>query len=375
MKINIKPALIVTIAMSILASCKKDVVPINLTINPVQSLIAPVNNDSITLNPASSQGIVFQWSPASTTDSGLILYEIAFDKEDGNFKTPIYTTTSDNSGVEPKATISQKQLNTIASLAGIKALGTGELKWTVLATKVANSKISAATNTLIVTRPAGFAVPPDSLYLTGSATEGGDDISKAIPFKEISSGVFELYTSLKAGKYQLVDHLNGTVTKYYIDNDTIKEGDSWTTVTGSTNVYKLDYDFNIAAATELQINSIGLYQSAKNAEIGQLSYIGNSTWAVDSLAINFVQFSWGIDGRYKFVLHTSDGPEFYGSLNSNNANPGGQPPAYYYLMPVTNDQWDYTFKFDPSFSGKHADIEVFFQPAGPYTHEVTYLNY
>lgn len=375
MRTNIKMILIVLMAMFTLVSCKKNIVPINLNVTSVQSLIAPVNNDSINLNPITGPNVVFQWSQASTPDSGLIQYEIAFDKIDGNFKNPIYKAASDNYGVQTQATISQKQLNTIASLAGINASSTGKLKWTVFATKVANAKISPMINTLIITRPAGFATLPDSLYITGSATEEGSNLSQAIPFKKLSDGVFELYTSLKAGEYQLTDKVNGNGTKYYIDSNIIKKGDSQATITGGTKVYRLDYDFNIASAKEVQIDSIGLYQSAKNQEIGELRYVGNSTWAIDSLAINFVQFSWGIDGRYKFVLHTSNGPEFYGSENSNNVDPGGQPPAYYYLMPVTNDQWDYTFKFDPSFNGKHADVEVFFQSTGAYTHEMTYLNY
>jgi hypothetical protein len=308
--------------------------------------------------------------------SGVILYEVAFDKADGNFSKPVYRVLADGSGVQTQATIPQDTLNKIASLAGIASSSSGSLKWMIMSSKSANVQNSTTVNTMQVTRPAGFAVPPTALYLTGTATEAGaDDIAKAIPFKQTTAGVFELYTSLKAGTYQLTDKAAANGTKYYIDaNGIIQQGDKTTTVTGTNGAYRLRLNFNVATTNVLSIQSIGLFMSAYNTEIGQLSYTSNSTWANAKIPVTFFQFSWGRDERYKFVMHTSAGLEYFGSSNENNVAPAGQAAKYFYLLPVSNDQWNNTYKFDPSIDNHNAKVEVFFKAGEAYTHSATAVN-
>ncbi len=373
---NIRQGLLATLTVLLIASCKKDIKPLDLTLTPVSNLTAPADNADIQLQPATGGNIVFQWSAAQTPDSGVVLYEVAFDKADGDFTKPLYKILADGSGIQTQATVSQKDLNKIAALAGIEASSSGKVKWAVLASKATNSKISTETRTLQIERPAGFATVPDSLFLFGTATEAGNDPSNAIPLKKTGDGVFELYTSLTAGSYLLTDQRNASGTEYYIDvnnNNIIKLGNTPTEVAGATKAYRLSYDFNVATSQETEIQSIGLYQSANNAEIGQLSYIGNSTWQIDSLPVVFVQFSWGRDDRYKFIVHTPSGLEYFGSQNANNVPPAGQPASYFYLFPVTNDQWNNTYKFDPSADNHSVKVDVYFNANGPYTHKVTVL--
>jgi hypothetical protein len=353
-------------------SCKKDVVPMDTSLTTVSSLNAPADGASIQLQPATGASIVFQWSAASTPDSGLILYEVAFDKGDGDFSQPVFKLLSDGSGMQTQATISQKDLNKIAALGGIASSSSGNIKWAVIASKATNRIISTVTHTLQIARPAGFAVIPDSLFITGTATEAGDDITQAIPLKKLDDGIFQLYTSLKPGSYLLTDHRSADGTTYYVDaNNIIQLGNTATTVTGTMNAYRLDVDLNVATFKEEEIQSIGLYQSANGKEIGQLTYAGNSTWEINSLPVEFVQFSWGRDDRYKFIMHTSSGLEYWGSQNADNVPPAGQPASYFYLLPVTNDQWNNTYKFDPSADLHSVKVDIFFKADGPYTHTVT----
>lgn len=357
----------------VFTACKKDVRDLDVSLTAVNTLLLPSDQQDIQLQPQTGASIVFQWQAASTPDSGLILYQVVFDKEDGDFSNPVYKVLSDGSGVQTTATITQKQMNQIAAAAGIAASSSGKIKWAVVASKAANTKVSTASRTLTIERPAGFANIPDSLFLTGTATEAG--ASGPIPLKKTSDGVFELYTSLKEGSYQLTDKADGTGTTYYINSgNLIVQGDDSTTVTGAAKAYRLDYDFNVATSEKAEIQSLGLYQSANDKEIGQLSYAGNSTWKIDSLPVVFVQFSWGRDDRYKFIMHTDSGLEYYGSENVNNVAPAGQPADYFYLLPVTSDQWNNTYKFDPAADGHKVNVEVFFKASGPYTHQVTYLN-
>ncbi len=373
MKTFIKLGWMLVMAILAFSSCRKDIRRLDVRLSPVNTLVSPGDNAHIKLQPQTGSSLVFKWNAATTPDSGLILYQVVFDKTDGDFSNPIYKIVSDGSGVQNQATITQKELNKIASLAGIKTSSSGEIKWAVSASKAANAKLSAESRTLQIERPAGFAVLPDSLFLTGTATESGDNITKAMPLKKTSDGVFEVYTSLKEGSYYLSDRPDSSGTRYYVDaNNIIRKGNQSTAVTGSTQAYLLRYDFNVATSSVVEIQSIGLYQSAKGAEIGQLTYAGNSTWEIDNLAVDFVQFSWGRDDRYKFIMHTASGLEYWGSQNVNNVPPAGQPASYFYLVPVTDSQWDNTFKFDPAADGQKVKVTIFFQASGPYTHLVTY---
>jgi hypothetical protein len=373
---NISSSLLASLTLLLITSCKKDIKTLDLNITSVSSLTAPSDNSDIKLQPATGASIVFQWSPAQTPDSGVVLYEVAFDKADGDFSDPVYKILADGSGIQTQATVSQKDLNKIAALSGIQASSSGKIKWAVFASKATNEKMSAETKTLQIERPAGFATVPDSLFIFGTATEAGNDPANAIPLKKTADGVFELYTSLSAGSYLLTDQRNASGTQYFIDinnNNIIKLGNTPTEITGGTKAYRLSYDFNVATSDLTEIQSIGLFQSANNAEIGQLTYIGNSTWQTDSLPVVFVQFSWGRDDRYKFIIHTPAGLEYMGSQNADNVPPAGQPASYFYLLPVTNDQWSNTYKFDPSADNHSVKVDVYYKADGPYTHKVTVL--
>jgi hypothetical protein len=373
MRTLIKSISVVILAIIAFTSCKKDTKALDNTVAPVAGLSVPADQASIILQPTTGASIMFQWSASSTLD--LVLYEVAFDKVGGDFSKPIYKILSDGSGVQPQATITQKNLNMIASLAGIPSSGTGTLKWTVIVSKVTNAKVSATSHTLQITRPAGFAVLPATMYITGTATEGGADVTKAIAMKQTEDGVFELYTSLQPGTYQLTDQPTAGGTKYYLDaNGIIQLGNSTTTITAATQPYRLILDFTVATTKLTAIQSLGLYMSAYGTEIGQLSYIGNSTWEIAKLPVTFYQFSWGRDQRYKFIVHTPAGLEYFGSVNADNNDPAGQPANYFYIVPVTNDQWSNTYKFPAAADLHNVKVDVYFQAGAPYTHSATAFN-
>jgi hypothetical protein len=356
------------------SSCTKDARDLDLTLTAVSSLNAPADQASIKLEPATGDDLVFEWSAAQTADSGLILYEVVFDKGDGDFKNPVFKVVADGSGAQTSATITQKDLNKIASLAGIESSSSGRVKWAVMASKGTNAIMSAQTRTLQVERPAGFAVVPAALYLFGTATEAGDDVTKAIPLKKLEDGVFEVYTSLKPGSYLLTDQQQAGGTQYFVDaNGLIKAGSTPTAITAAEQAYRLSFDFNVATTNSVAIQSIGLYMSAYNREIGQLNYVGNGTWEAARVSVEFFPFSWGRDERYKFVMHTAAGMEYIGSRNANNVAPAGQPSSYFNLVPVSNNQWDNTYKFDPSADMKNVKVEAIFKGDAPYTHKVTVL--
>jgi len=370
---------IFTISMMLLfgviafTSCKKDVHALDTNVAAVSTLNLPADQASFSLDPKSSSGIVFQWAASSTQD--LVLYEIAFDKPTGDFSNPVYKVLSDGSGVQTQATISQKLMNTIASMAGIASSSTGTLKWTVIVSKVANKQVSTTSRIIQLNRPAGFAVLPASLYITGTATEAGADITKAIAMKKVTDnsgkvieGVFELYTSLQPGTYTLADKNSGTPTVYSVQNGTSVQANGSTTVTGSKAVYRISIDLTTASATFTQIVSVGFWSAPPGKVSFTLPYVGNSQWETTTTVV-IPQQSYGLDSRYKYQFTVADASgkqslEWYGSKNSDNPDPNSTTlPSYFYVYPVDNSQFNYCFKLLPATNNKNCSINVNFSPA------------
>jgi len=358
--------------------CKKEK-DINLSLTPIKALSAPTDGASVTLTPASSASVVFEWEAAQAGDGALVTYEVAFTAENGDFTNAVYKVIADGNGMQNRATLSHRILNQVASNAGITSTATGTVKWTVLTSKGNNVQPAQQTRTLQITRPAGFIELPSDVYLTGDATEVGTDVSKALKMRQTASGVFEIYTSLKPGSYSLVDRPTATAKAYSINGSTIKEGGS-TAFTGAAQAYRITLDFNInkGTATLNEINEVGLWFSPEKKVIATLPYVGNGVWKVENTPIEFFQEGWGRDERYKFRLTVKDSngqerTEFMGSANADNQRPNDTTPeSFYYLKPVNSSDYDYTYKFRSEADGANVDIAVLLSPELPnYTHQIT----
>ncbi|MCK7557101.1 SusE domain-containing protein [Chitinophaga sedimenti] len=199
-----------TLCLAALVTGCKDDYDMNVNIQPVDRLTAPVNDKFTKLQPATSAAVSFEWDQARAQDGSLVLYEVAFDKATGDFSNPIGKIASDGGGIQNKLTLSHKDLNSLAGKAGIAALGTGKIKWTVYASKGYNIQQAKEVRTIEVERPNGFAEIPVDVFLTGEATEAGATLGSALKMKSTTAGVFEIYTSLKNGKYQFADRNTGT---------------------------------------------------------------------------------------------------------------------------------------------------------------------
>ena len=359
--------------------CKKTYnYSLDQTVSAVTTLFTPEDSFYVKLQPATGASVVFEWAEAQAADGSLVQYEIAFDTAGDNFKHPVFKIASDGVGVDNQATLTHSQLNQIANLAGIPSLGTGNLYWTVYSTKGLNEVSATQTRMITVTRPAGFANIPADVYLTGSATEGGTTLSNALPMKQTANGVFELYTSLTSGgTYQFVDRIAGTPITFYINSQGLSQTGS-TTWSDTTAQVRFNLDFNNATGTVTVIRSIGVWFSQYDAVTYVLTYAGNSIWQDDGQLIQLPVVSYGLEDRYKFTFTVNygggvpDSYETYGSSNSNNNEPTSTTPAsYWYLFPVTNDQWDYTFKFSASLNNNvKNNIILYMQAGAPYTHSV-----
>jgi hypothetical protein len=366
-------AMIAVVIANIFTGCKKDKTLNHTNVSEVKTIYAPADNRFLKLDPGSAT-IVFEWEQAKAEDNGVVYYEVAFIKEGGDFAKPLYTLTSDQSGLKNTLTITYGDLNKIANMAGIKPEETGKLKWTVLSSKGINVKIGAVSRTLEVERPLGFSEIPVDLYVTGTATEGGDDVTKAPHFKQTEQGVFEIYTKLKAGDFKLVDGKTGAAKVFSVEGNKLVEGGT-TAVTGE-KVSRIKLNFNTTVATIDEIADVELWFSPEGKTLFSLPYKGAGVWLAENKPIVFRQESWGRDERYKFRFTVKNAAgatttEYFGSKNSDNSRPDANTaPAYFYVVPVNSSQYDFSFKFNGAADNKNVDVKVDFG-AATYTHSVT----
>jgi hypothetical protein len=365
------------VALVVISGCKKDKTLGSTKVSAVNNLFLPEDGKYIKIASGASGSVSFEWEQARAEDNGLVLYEVVFDKEGGDFSKPLYSMPSDGNGLYNKLTVSFSDLNKIANLAGVKPQEAGKVIWTVMSSKGINAVAAAQKRTVEIERPAGFTDIPTELFLTGTATEGGDDLAKAVKFKQTAPGKFEIYTSLKAGSFHFADRITGTPSTYSYDGTKLTEAGN-TEFTGATKVVKIEIDFNVAAYKTTEVTNVGLWFAADNKIWFDLTYTSNGTWEANNKSIVFHQESWGRDERYKFRFtfknaDNSTATQFYGSANSdNNAADANTPPSYYYMKPVNNSQYDYCFKFNHAFDNKTASIKVMFNTAAAeYTHSVT----
>jgi len=356
------------------ASCQKDELS-NTKVTAVKTLYEPTNGKSIVLQSSASASLYFEWEPAKAEDSGMVLYEVAFDKEGGDFTNPIYRMASDNNGGYNHATISHKQLNKIAAMAGIQSAATGKLIWTVFSSKGINDVKAAENRTIELTRLAGFAEVPVDVFVTGEGSEGGTDLSKASIMKSTANGEFEVYTKLTAGKtYFFTDAKVGSPRKFYTDKGLLKEGTTGSTVS-KTGIYRVKLDFNVGSSVYTEITDMQLFFCPTNTFLFSLDYQAKGEWKASGKPITFKQEGWGRDERYKLKMTTINGAgetveEWWGTPNTDSRPTASSPASYYYLYPVDNSQWNGKFKFAGEMDNALIDVRVLLQADAPYTHEI-----
>lgn len=367
---------IIIIAAVFLVSCENDDDSLtNTDVSAVEALYAPQDNTFFNLGAQSSA--LFEWQAAKAADNGVVLYDVAFDTEAGDFSNPVYVIPSDGKGLQRTLNLSFTDLNKIAELAGIPTKSTGKLKWTVLSSKGLNKQSAETSGLIEVERPGGFPTP-DELFLTGTATEGGDNIADAVAFKKTGATTYEGYTSLTMGEYYFINRKSDTSDKFSI-NGTDLVADGTTNYEGDDSVFRIRLDFSDGSVNMVKVNKVELWFPPLGEYLFDFNYVGNGTWSAQNEYMEFKQESWGRDERYKFKFtlgeEGSEYEEWYGSTNGDNQRPNENTDAsYWYMVPVTDDYWSNSFKFDGSADEANITIEVIFNGSTPsYTHTVTVL--
>lgn len=295
-------------------ACKKDKRDINLNVSAVTNIFAPADNKFVKLNPAAGLTETFEWGQALAEDGSLVLYEVAFDQENGDFSKPFYSIVSNSGGVQNKLTLTHGQLSQIAALGGADFFQRKKFKWTVFATKGTNSVRASVSRVIDLERPGGFAVLPGSVYITGSASEGGTNLAQALKMRQLSPGVFEIFCKLKAGTYKFVDGISGTPREFFLrDNGGILElavaPGGVTTFTGADKIMRITLNFNDVNGKMAEVKSIRMWYTQSASFKTTLNYTSNGEFRSSGYVADWIPVSWSPLGedRYKYMMVYNDG--------------------------------------------------------------------
>ena len=332
---------------------------------------ALISSDSVTINVASTDNIVLSWTGGAATQ-GYTTYEVLFDKEGGDFSKPVYRTYSDL-GVQPRLTLNNALLNTIARKAGIVTSSKGKVIWTVTASKGGVINSSNLSKSIVVTRGPGIDYSGNTLYLYGTATENSG--AGGLVMRNSAEGVFIIYTSAPAAGniYFKSSTTDANAFACYSDaSGKIKEGSGTYNVTANAagEVYRIIVDLNTQSMTIDKIANVRAMWGATSAVIGTLSYTQNGTFKADNCAIEFISadrpetnppswLSW-IEERYYFIASVNGTDMCWGRRDNVSAErpTGSETPAFYELVEFPWTQWDHLWKMSGSLDMKKCTITI-----------------
>lgn len=356
---------------AVFISCSDNMGKLDSRLTEVTTLIEPMNNRELVLESSVTSSLYFEWEYVNPDEAGVVNYRIAFDREDGDFSSPLYMMNADNNGLANHITVSHRDLNRIAGMAGINPSAAGKLKWTVLSSKGTQTMKSSQEFDLVVTRLGGFDEIPMELFITGEATEAGTNINNALAMKILAEGEFEIYTKLTEGKpFKFVSDKSNESTSYALSGENIVVGG--TSEVPVTGVYKFYLDFGTGSFTTKQVTKVNFFLNWSQRLI-ELPYIGGGVWGVTDYEITGLSGNDNNDDRYKFRMESSEGETEWRAAD-NDSKPTGDP-EYYYMVERSNvTQWtDGQIWKSPAtdgWSGKRYDITFSLHPDGPYTHNL-----
>ncbi|MDR0385922.1 MAG: glycoside hydrolase family 88 protein [Prevotellaceae bacterium] len=292
---------ILTVAGLLLSCAKATDDNVEPTVDPaievkaVEQLIAPADGKTFEL-AKNMPPVKFEWEKAEANKKVALAYEIFFFAENGTPSEPIHKLPATTNS----ASITLSVLSEIATKAGIEVGDSGIVKWTVRAYYGSVSALSTAVNTIVIKRPEA-ETPVTKLFLTGSGTEFGEDISESMPFVKNTGTEFTVFSRLTAGlPFKFVSDREGDkIRSFSVKNNKLVEDGTDATI-AKTGVYKIRVNIASASVEMKEITDISLFYCVKYRYI-PLQYEGRGKWKTVCL-INFSREGWGEENRYKFRM-------------------------------------------------------------------------
>lgn len=355
-------------ALLALAACQK-----HYEFNTDFTLPATLDSPgAVSLDVTSSQTVVLSWDGGKAADGGLVLYDVLFDKEGGNFSQPIEVRKSDQ-GALPQLTLSHAELNTIARKAGIKPNESGTVIWTVRASKGGVAKTLDISEKINITRGEGIDNMPTHLFVGGAAAaEAGQE------FRVAEEGVYVIVTSLKTGKLRFTSEKNGGDVFYATQAGKLVEGEGDYVLDAApeTGLARITVNFNtLGLKLETIEAQIHAQWEATHADFAILEYQGDGVFSGDGEAVFYGPgrdgtpdwCSW-VEERYSFIVNIDGNNVRWGSFEGGNAfTPTGEE-SFYFIKEAPIADWDGLWKMDHALDLKMVRATVYTNKDNHFTH-------
>lgn len=369
-------------ATPFVSGCSDEGNEINYNIQTGNTLYLPAEGKSVDLSLGSD--VRFEWSPSIAEDNGFVSYELLFDRENGDFSQPLAAMTSQLTGSQTYLSVSAKDLNTVARAAGIGTRASGNIRWTVRASKGINGSIYTESRLLSVTTMNSMSPLPQSITLQGEATEDPQNgiamaVSAGIDNVAATEGTFEGFTRIKGGSdFTVVDDLG----RYYLLNDDGTVTDSETPVNNrfaAEAIYWIKIDFGVMTWESNTISKIEYYAAAwadnqMSTVKRTMEYQGKGVWLLADYE-NTISDNSANDTRHRFNATLGDGSMLYlgtqSSLGSDYTT-DYLKVNFYTKETIGNVDWDKTYNFLTADCGRAFDCYLYLNadnPAGTWWHE------
>ena len=320
---------------------------------PVYTLQTYASGENVTLLDDGLSNAIFRWIPSEKIGNMVVRYEVLFDSIQGDFSNPVYIARADNNGVSDYLTLSHSQLNNIARLAKIKANSKGILNWKVRVYCGLDEVTSAIVGSFSVLRLDGFDLIPETLYITGAATEGGVDLTQAPEFRDLGTADFEIFTKLEAGKdfYFVSSRKVDSITNYYYNGKKLVENDGVVTVS-KNGVYRIKINYEAATYNIEEVTSVYGYYNVSGVHY-PLNYVSNGLWKTDVFYPRLTGVSWAGSGEKRYQMRmqlsgaTGSSTIIWGHKDSDRQvvpNESTDPSYFNMYTSPSSDDWAYSFR-------------------------------
>lgn len=339
---------------------------------------------------------------ASTVDNPLDLntvtepFTFSWTVEEGEYKiAPKYRVIFSHDGVavetiESEATsivLEPGRIDNILDKIGIAAGESATLTWKVEAYILNNTAAQTCDEGVFTAKRMSL---PTALYLTGAATEFGEDLAAAQAMNIVGkegSGQFIIYTKLTAGAYRFATS-NGADAKFYVLNGGKLIPGEGTIQNDTEAVYRITANVAAKSLTLEAITNVQLRNEGNGNWTTDFQYIGGGVWSAIDPASHISRIGWWGD-RYYFAAFAADVEELWGYSRSNNdapevfhteaVDPTAEdcPPQYIYIQKRgTIPRWDYTFKDGRGQSGfEHTIQEMYLHMNGNEKHNHPFYSF
>jgi len=326
------------------------------------AIISPADNAAIVLNQdAKTEAIRFEWGAAVSSKNYQVRYTFVLDSAaNTDFKTPILTMASDDAGKGLFVAPTAAQIDQALSAAGYEANTTAELKWAVIAKSLDVESVASQNVTIKRFESEAF---PTQLFVAGTATEKGADLSQAIAMKGLTdaegnlTNVYELYTGLTSGGTLMFYSAQSSQGMTYggAIGQLAKNGAAITAP--GAGQYRITVDFNTNTYTFLKIDKWSVVGDNITGGWGgdaPLQYKGNSVWqgSIDLVADGGFVFRANGDWAYllKRVIGTTNKlvMESQAAAGTFEDIPSTGTGKYIFTLNLAADQYTYTIEQDNS---------------------------